>query len=1161
MKKYIKILPVVFIVIIVLSNFNITAFASSLENNGLEIQLTTDKEEYSLNEDIKINTSISNKNDFAVEDLSVETILPDNFIIKEDNQNKLSNTIDIDAGDEINFSFTASVINDENNKEFNINNVFLIVFIVLFLASIATLIFCLTKHFKKTTKIISVVLCVVIAVISVVGIICFQKQTEDKFNFTNKKFASVPAISLSEKIKVNNIEYYIISNLQCKIFSFENDTKYIRALELTSFYVDDYNVMVGKGEDITFFAKFNQEVTNENLSVYLYCEDELIGELYNNGSNGDEIANDNLFSSTFHIQSDEKGKRTYHIVGNEFEKGLEISFYEEITEKQWNDNEYIRLELDKIQKKYTLSDGYVDYDKVQDVLNEAVEVLRKNSEKIENYKVGNNSISIVTNGGITILFTPKTYRSLAGGSTGRIVTLEPSNNFWNNFGSGWKQIQAEIDGWANNSKYEIGGNISVSDNVSFITDENSNYNYFEDDKIKDKEVTLNQLKNLGEYSILIFEGHGGFNECDEEPALITGEKVTKENKQDYCEEIASKKLYMTEEDGGYYAVTSSWIKENMQNSNNYSFVFLGSCHSLQNDKISDAFLEKGAFAVVGYDNKADIAYEKITRSILFKCLTLKSDSSNYPLVEDTTLFVQKQSNSYLDDCKDKGKIVIKANENYDIFKSGLPIGSIDGKGTLKGQFVDNSTGNSINNVKMECRSYGNNGGGLINLDEYRFNINGKFSYDLPVGYYRFVINADGYEEQEISIDVRKGKTINLENITLYKSGTIVGFVKDNDTNNPIKYVKVEFIDNSSDSLEPVATAITDEKGNFNLNLPQGEYSLSFNHDKYEYYGITVTIDSDYVVLEKPILLKAKQLKMTDFLGMTFGELIELYGTDYIITDTSGWIPSSPSKERMIGYNEQDVPFDFLIWTGREKPLIPYDNDEITDVSFTSSNSNKSYSIDGIINTDIRWADLQKKTNGIKWIDNQYYAYSYTISDIAVDFQYESIPTNDTIADYICISNRDWKPENENWSTNILYQPIIEKYRSECEKSHSYYNDIVCCTWFLFDVDDNGVDELIIQDGGAEQARYHHYFTISNDEVIDLGKYSSWHMGLYEKDRKLFGKVVSPNSPTEFYQMSIVNDKVENKLIKTMDKSEDNGDFPVNSNPIMPMDISYDINEY
>lgn len=399
MKKYVKILSFMFIMTIVLFSFNITAFASSLESNGLEIQITTDKEEYSLNEDVEITVSVTNTNDFAVEDLSVETVLPDNFIIKEDSQNKLSNTIDINAGDEINFSFTANVANDENNKEFNKNSVFLIVFIVLFLASIATLIFCLTKHYKKTTKIISSVLCAVIAIISVVGIVCFQKQDEDKLNFTNTNFTGVPAISLSEKIKVNNIEYYIISNLQCKIFSFENDTKYIRALELTSFYVDDYNVMVGKGEDITFFAKFNQEVTNNNLSVYLYCEDELIGELYNNGSNGDETANDNLFSATYHIQDDEKGKKVYRIICNEFEKELEISFYEEITEKQWNDNEYIRLELDKIQKKYTLSDGYVDYDKVQDVLNEAVEVLKKNSEKIENYTVGNNSISIVTNGG------------------------------------------------------------------------------------------------------------------------------------------------------------------------------------------------------------------------------------------------------------------------------------------------------------------------------------------------------------------------------------------------------------------------------------------------------------------------------------------------------------------------------------------------------------------------------------------------------------------------------------------------------------------------------------------------------------------------------------------------------------------------------------------
>lgn len=362
---------------------------------------------------------------------------------------------------------------------------------------------------------------------------------------------------------------------------------------------------------------------------------------------------------------------------------------------------------------------------------------------------------------------------------------------------------------------------------------------------------------------------------------------------------------------------------------------------------------------------------------------------------------------------------------------------------------------------------------------------------------------------------------------------------------------------------------------YKLNLEAGKYILSVKDNSQQGSDntfsriITVvepTYRNRYHLLNTSVTIYTDfgTYTMMDYLGLEFEELTDLHGDNYDICDSAGWIPSSPSRERMIGY--KNIPFSFLVWTGRDTPLAPYENDEITDVMYTKSSSNDVYSIDGNIQTNITWSELQKNTVGIKWIDNQYYAYSYKIEDplgdISVIFQYENIPNENSTADYIILTEY-FDVAEEDWSTNIFYQPIIEKYRAECEQLHNHDDYTFCCTWFLFDVDNNGVDELIIQEqeGGAEQAKYHHYFTISNNKVIELGGYSAWHMGLYEENGMLFGKVVSPNSPTEFYQISISNNKVENKLIKTIDKSSDDGDYPPYSNAIMPMDISYDINEY
>lgn len=80
-----------------------------------------------------------------------------------------------------------------------------------------------------------------------------------------------------------------------------------------------------------------------------------------------------------------------------------------------------------------------------------------------------------------------------------------------------------------------------------------------------------------------------------------------------------------------------------------------------------------------------------------------------------------------------------------------------------------------------------------------------------------------------------------KSITLFASSTITGTVTDSETGNPISNVTVEVIDNESGSLEPVATATTNTNGKYSLELPYGSYSLSFNHENYEYYGTSLSV--------------------------------------------------------------------------------------------------------------------------------------------------------------------------------------------------------------------------------------------------------------------------------------------------------------------------------
>lgn len=116
------------------------------------------------------------------------------------------------------------------------------------------------------------------------------------------------------------------------------------------------------------------------------------------------------------------------------------------------------------------------------------------------------------------------------------------------------------------------------------------------------------------------------------------------------------------------------------------------------------------------------------------------------------------------------------------------------------------------------------------------------------------------------VDPKTGNTwkhsLGEKNVTAYPvlselTFSVSGTVKDEMTGNAISGVRVEFIDNSSDSLDPVATATTDTNGLFSVKLPYGSYSLSFNHDDYEYYGTTVNVDTENVDLTEPVLLMPK----------------------------------------------------------------------------------------------------------------------------------------------------------------------------------------------------------------------------------------------------------------------------------------------------------------
>ena len=123
--------------------------------------------------------------------------------------------------------------------------------------------------------------------------------------------------------------------------------------------------------------------------------------------------------------------------------------------------------------------------------------------------------------------------------------------------------------------------------------------------------------------------------------------------------------------------------------------------------------------------------------------------------------------------------------------------------------------------------------------------NGNYDYQLPIGSYTVSVSHEKYYSTEIqTIEVLQDKHCIVNPLYMEKASRVFGTVTDITTQERISGVKVEVIDNASGNFEPFATTTTDQYGDYSLLLPYGSYSLSFNHNDYEYYGVALNIEDE-----------------------------------------------------------------------------------------------------------------------------------------------------------------------------------------------------------------------------------------------------------------------------------------------------------------------------
>lgn len=150
----------------------------------------------------------------------------------------------------------------------------------------------------------------------------------------------------------------------------------------------------------------------------------------------------------------------------------------------------------------------------------------------------------------------------------------------------------------------------------------------------------------------------------------------------------------------------------------------------------------------------------------------------------------------------------------------------------------------------------------------------------------------------------------------------------------------------------------------------------------------------------------KELKMADYLDISFDEIKDLFGNDYKVLEMSGWIPDYPGSDRVVRYDKSITNLEFLAnYKYGEAPSTVADDTFFTEVRFYNNTNSDPLVIFDDIKTNITYGELNNKTNSILCDYEIEYIYSCKIDDKHyANFSYFEYPTESSIADYIIVTN-------------------------------------------------------------------------------------------------------------------------------------------------------------
>lgn len=332
-QKLFKMILIMLLFIMLLFCTGLNVHAEDVKD-GISVTISSDKENYSSEEEVKLKITVKNTNNFEVNNIKIENILPDGISFVSGDISK--DNIKLQANEEATINLTVkksdlgqadtteTITNNSGNTEKNTtvsksaklpntgdNNSVLVALIGMLVLIIVMIVFFMLKGRKKYSKFLTMLICLgVVNVLGITSIIYASSERVNNFTYEynykidNNNYVHKVIVSYSlkkENKDKNNTDTekklqdgYVTDNLA----QFKMENEFDKSMDLTKAIINNTrcefkNVEYGedgKGTaDITVYAPdmekiyiYTQQTIPENPDILLNCNGENLEEKFKN---------------------------------------------------------------------------------------------------------------------------------------------------------------------------------------------------------------------------------------------------------------------------------------------------------------------------------------------------------------------------------------------------------------------------------------------------------------------------------------------------------------------------------------------------------------------------------------------------------------------------------------------------------------------------------------------------------------------------------------------------------------------------------------------------------------------------------------------------------------------------------------------------------------